>query len=56
MTDLEDGWSEVRVTANDASPLRWWLLSWGDKVEVLSPAPLRREFGKIFKGLAEAYK
>lgn len=56
MTDLEDGWSEVRVTANDASPLRWWLLSWGDKVEVLGPAPLRREFGKIFKGLAEAYR
>jgi predicted DNA-binding transcriptional regulator YafY len=56
MTDLEDGWSEVRVTANDASPLRWWLLSWGDKVEVLGPAPLRREFGKIFKELASNYQ
>jgi len=56
MTHLEDGWSEVRVTAQDASPLRWWLLSWGDKVEVLAPASLRKEFGKMFKGLAETYK
>jgi predicted DNA-binding transcriptional regulator YafY len=55
LTRIDEKTAEVRVTTNDASPLRWWLLSWGDKVEVLSPTALRREFAKTAKSLLEMY-
>jgi predicted DNA-binding transcriptional regulator YafY len=55
LTRIDEKTAEVRVTTNDASPLRWWLLSWGDKVEVLGPAALRREFAKTAKSLSEMY-
>jgi predicted DNA-binding transcriptional regulator YafY len=55
LTRINEKTAEVRVTTNDASPLRWWLLSWGDKVEILAPAALRREFAKTAKSLSEMY-
>ncbi|QQS52912.1 MAG: WYL domain-containing protein [Candidatus Competibacteraceae bacterium] len=41
----DEGDDHVRLTAtvNDTAQLRWWLLSFGSKVEVLEPARLREE-------------
>jgi predicted DNA-binding transcriptional regulator YafY len=54
--ELRDGWSELSVTTKDSSPLRWLLLSWGDKVEVLEPQALRQEFGETLNRAAARYK
>lgn len=41
----DEGADHFRLTAtvNDTAQLRWWLLSFGSKVEVLEPAGLREE-------------
>ncbi|MFZ5724427.1 MAG: helix-turn-helix transcriptional regulator [Pseudomonadota bacterium] len=45
----------VRATVPDTQQLRWWLLGFGDKVEVLAPAALRAEFATIAATLAAQY-
>lgn len=45
----------VRVTVADTQQLRWWLLGFGDKVEVLEPAALRAEFAQIAHALVAHY-
>ena len=47
----DDGWVKISATVNDTWQLRWWLLSQGAGIEVLSPINLRKE---IAKELAEA--
>lgn len=51
----QKGW--VRITASVKNPqqLRWWLLGFGDKVEVLAPEELRSEFVDIVEGLRQIY-
>jgi WYL domain len=40
----EDDWHfRLTATVNDTAQLRWWLLSFGSKVEVLEPEGLREE-------------
>jgi predicted DNA-binding transcriptional regulator YafY len=39
----------------DTQQLRWWLLGFGDGVEVMKPAKLRREFRDMARGMAEIY-
>lgn len=48
---------EVIVTATvaDTAQLRWWLLGFGDQVEVLSPKTLRHEMTETTKGMAGKY-
>ena len=45
----EDGAYDVRLSLPDSWELRWWLLSRGTDVEVLSPKPLRREIATALK-------
>lgn len=45
----------VRATVADTQQLRWWLLGFGDKVEVLAPPALRAEFAAIATRLHQAY-
>lgn len=47
----DGGWMRIRATVNDTWQLRWWLLSKGSGIEVLSPGNLRKE---IAQELAEA--
>lgn len=49
--------SEMIVTATvaDTAQLRWWLLGFGDQVEVLKPEKLRKEMASKVKGMAERY-
>jgi predicted DNA-binding transcriptional regulator YafY len=50
-----DGKWLVNVTTGDNADLRWWLLSFGDKVEVISPASLRDEFTRLLIDTAGLY-
>ena len=47
----------VLVTANlaDTQQLIWWLLSFGDKVEVLEPLELRQRMTMIAAGMSHRY-
>lgn len=51
----EDGWATIEAKVSDTDELRWWLLGFGDKVEVLAPIRLRREFAEIAKSLSSTY-
>ena len=41
--DEDDALFRLTATVNDTAQLRWWLLSFGSKVEVLKPEGLRKE-------------
>jgi predicted DNA-binding transcriptional regulator YafY len=41
--DEDDDHFRLAATVNDTAQLRWWLLSFGSKVEVLEPVGLREE-------------
>ena len=44
ITELDDERVLVRATVENTAELRWWLLGFGELVEVLAPADLREEF------------
>jgi len=50
-----DGWLRLTATVIDTSELRWWLLGFGDQVEVLAPAELRDEFHQIARSMQSKY-
>ena len=45
----------LAATVRDSAEIRWWLLGFGDKVEVLGPKNLREEFSAIAGRLASMY-
>lgn len=53
--DIDD-FVTVRATTPDTQQLRWWLLGFGDKVEVLEPATLRAEFRAVAEQLHACYR
>lgn len=46
----------LKATVDDSAELRWWLLGFGDGVEILSPKRLRQEFRNVAIKLGELYK
>ncbi|MCY3989308.1 MAG: WYL domain-containing protein, partial [Gammaproteobacteria bacterium] len=46
----------VEASVADTQELRWWLLGFGDAVEVLSPASLREEFSEQARGMQAMYE
>jgi len=50
-----DGWVRLSATVRDTSELRWWLLGFGDQVEVLAPKALREAFAAIAARMHERY-
>lgn len=52
---LESGQILLEATVADSSALRWWLLGFGDGVEVLEPAELRDEFRNTVQRMADMY-
>lgn len=48
-------WCVVSATVRDSRMLRWWLLGFGDGVEVLEPESLRGELGDIARNMAAYY-
>jgi predicted DNA-binding transcriptional regulator YafY len=55
ITAGKGGRIRLQATMKDTLELRWWLLGFGDKVEVLAPRTLREEFTEISRRLAERY-
>ena len=51
-----DGDLKISATVFDTSQLRWWLLGFGDQVEVLKPRKLREEFSNVARSMAAKYK
>jgi predicted DNA-binding transcriptional regulator YafY len=50
-----DGRVRLRATVADTPQLRWWLLAFGDAVEVLAPAMIRQWFVATTKAMAAMY-
>lgn len=55
VTVWRDGRTRLQATVKDTLELRWWLLGFGDKVEVLAPKILREEFAAISRRMAAQY-
>ena len=51
----EHGFVRISGTVADTHQLRWWLLGFGDRVEVLEPKSLREEFARIAEVLGGYY-
>ena len=49
------GWIRLQATVTDTAQLRWWLMAFGDQVEVLEPANLRDEFINVSQSLHGIY-
>jgi predicted DNA-binding transcriptional regulator YafY len=50
-----DGHVRLRATVADTPQLRWWLLGFGDAVEVVGPAALREWFAQTAVRMAKSY-
>ena len=55
LTKTKEGNYLLKVKLPDTSQLRWWLLGFGDQVEILKPYQLRQEFKEKFKSLNKLY-
>ena len=56
ISESGDGRILLNVTVQDTNELRWWLLGFGDQVEVLAPEGLRSDFHAIANNMAKAYQ
>lgn len=54
--EQKDGRLLIKATVADTAQLRWWLLGFGDRVEVVGPKGLREEFVEITLGLCKTYQ
>jgi predicted DNA-binding transcriptional regulator YafY len=55
LTDKKDGRAQLTATVKDSQQLRWWLLGFGDQVEVIRPKGLREEFRAVAEGMWGLY-
>lgn len=55
LTEETEGTWLLQTTVQDSGELRWWLLGFGDQVEVLEPSALREEFRKISNSMSRIY-
>ena len=51
----DDGRVLLTATVQDTSELRWWLLGFGDQVEVLAPESIREEMARIARNMDAKY-
>jgi len=55
LTDQGDGNVLVEATVADTRQLRWWLLGFGGRIEVLEPASLRKELKEHAERMVRRY-
>ena len=55
LDDLGDGQMELRASVESDDTLRWWLLGFGNQVEVMEPLELRREMRDLLRSAAKRY-
>lgn len=53
--EQKDGRLLIKATVADTAQLRWWLLGFGDNVEVVGPKKLIDEFAKNARSMGEIY-
>lgn len=46
---------KLTATVQDSWQLSWWIMSYGDSIEVVSPAPYRRKISKLLASAAAQY-
>jgi predicted DNA-binding transcriptional regulator YafY len=56
ITPAGDGWVKVAATVNDTPQLAWWLLAFGEQIEVLKPASLRKDMATSAAAMARNYR
>ncbi|HAR95007.1 MAG TPA: hypothetical protein DCR97_03445 [Deltaproteobacteria bacterium] len=56
ITEQQDEHLMIKATVADTAQLRWWLLGFGDKVEVVRPKSLREEFAAVADSMSICYK
>lgn len=56
LTEEEDGRWLIKANVQDTGELRWWLLGFGDQIEVVEPTDLRNEFARIAGNMASSYQ
>ncbi|MBL4759446.1 MAG: WYL domain-containing protein [Mariprofundaceae bacterium] len=55
ISEIDDEQILLDVTVQDTNELRWWLLGFGDQVEILKPDNLREHFRSIAENMAKSY-
>jgi len=55
LTQCDDGLYLLESTAQDTNELRWWLLGFGQNIEVIAPDDLRKEFQQTSEQMAAIY-
>lgn len=56
VTPQDDGRISITATVTDTPQLLWWLLSLGEGVEVLKPAPLRQSLSETIARMSAVYQ
>ena len=56
LVEGKEGELQVEATVKDSAQVRWWLLGFGDCVEVLEPRLLRKEFTEISQRMKGLYQ
>lgn len=55
LTPGEDDRWLLEAAVRDTGELRWWLLGFGDQIEVMEPAAMREEFARIARNMNAFY-
>ena len=55
ITTKRDGRIQITATVKDTRQLRWWLLGFGDQVEVVRPKKIKDEFIEISENFYQTY-
>jgi len=55
LSEEPDGWCRLEATVPDTLDLRWWLLAFGDGVEVLLPPNLRTDIASTLRTAVSRY-
>lgn len=55
ISELDGKWILLKATVNNTAELRWWLLGFGNAVEVMKPINLHREMSKVLSQAAARY-
>lgn len=53
---IDDNLTEIRAFVKDTSELRWWLLGFGNQVEVIQPKALRDELISMVRATLKIYE
>lgn len=54
--DIDEDWVKLTATVSDTLELRRWLMGFGNQVEIVSPARLRKEFRETAECLMDTYR